>query len=413
MFYSVRMIVLFSLVLAACPAPEGPQPNNEPNNEPNNVPEPEAARLVFEELVLPDMPEAMTEIVWVPGTDTFLLLRKAGEVHHYRVEGDEVTLLGQTTVPGVDASSDCGLISGTFAPDGQTLYLGYCTALGVNTVTRHRFDAADLDAVASGGVEVVTVTNPDAEKFWHNVGSLRVDDEGVLWALFGENAHAPAAQDLSQAAGSVVRVVPNLDGPGHTPAPGNPYLDTPAHDPIIYASGLRSPWKGNLDAQGRFWIGDVGGMDFEELNVLSAPGQNFGWPDHEGLCTQDCDAVVDPVIHWGRSTEHPFVFDDPETSPTNRRAIWVGIEYQDNPQDPYEGRLTGRTLYGDFCTGWVRAASLDASGELEDDAHVGHLEGVVSWAQAPDGHAYVVTYGNCMTFPYKPGKLYRAVLQKP
>ena len=234
-----------------------------------------------------------------------------------------------------------------------------------------------------------------------------------MWLLFGENNYKPAAQDTSTAVGALVRVIPERDPEksGHTPAPGNPFIGSSGgEDPDIYAYGFRSPWRGHLDREGRFWVGDVGAAKVEELDLVTEPGTNYGWPDHEGPCASDCEGVVDPVSFWDREPDHPYVLDDPETSPTTRRAAWVGVSYDPGEMDRYEGKWDGQVLFGDFCTGWIRAANADGSGALTQDFSVGNLVGIVSAAVGPDGYAYMLTYGNCRTFPYNPGKLYRAKL---
>ena len=88
------------------------------------------------------------------------------------------------------------------------------------------------------------------------------------------------------------------------PAPDNPWLDEPNADPDVFALGLRSPWKGVYDARRRHWlIGDVGASDVEELNLLSAPAQNFGWPIAEGRA--DGNEYRNPFVQWRTSEASP------------------------------------------------------------------------------------------------------------
>jgi glucose/arabinose dehydrogenase len=373
--------------------------------------------LRFDEISLEQDVEAITEMKFIPGADTeFLVLRKNGEVLHFELDGDAARQLGSVTLQGVDDTHDCGLLSMAFDPDfeqNKQIYFGYCVAKGENVITRHALDTSDLMLVNDEAAEVFRVANPKAEEFWHNVGSIQFDDQGYLWALFGENAFGEEAQNLSRATGSLIRIEPDPEGAvqGWRAAPGNPFVGDDDKSDAIYAWGLRSPWRGLLDSEGRYWIGDVGAADIEEVNVANKPGMNFGWPGSEGPCQDDCDDEVDPILWWNREPDHPYVFDDSETAPTSRRAVWVGLAYDVSSDDRYEGHLDDKVIYGDFCTGWVRAASYSSQQGVTFDAAIGHLEGVTSWATSPDGYAYVTTYGNCRTFPYKPGKLYRAVLE--
>src|SRR5690554_3607834 len=421
--------IFFSLLI--CVPLSGCGPDNNVDSEPDvygddvndvdddkDVADPEALHLKFEPIAFEREVTAITEFGFIPGSDSELLLtRKDGEVLYFRIVGDTATQLGAVNLAGVDDTHDCGLISMTFDPNFEQngfVYLGYCVSKGVNVISRHILDTSDLNLLNESTAEVIRVVNPDAEEFWHNIGSINFDDEGYLWALFGENAHGTEAQNQERATGSLIRIKPTPDAEGRSwePAPGNPFIGQSNKHEAIYAWGLRSPWRGVIDQQGRYWIGDVGAAKYEEINVAAVPGQNFGWPDSEGPCLQNCEGVSEPIIYWDRSADHPFIFDDPETVPTTRRVSWVGLAHDAPDQtDRYNNQLDNKVLYGDFCTGWVRTASYDAQTGVTFDASIGHLEGVVAWSTAANGYAYVATYGNCATFPYEPGALYRAVLE--
>ena len=369
-------------------------------------------QLAFEEVVLDVKDDAATDLVFLPDGAGFLVLQKKGRINHYTLDpsGDAATLQGGFDVPGVDSTADCGLISAEFDPGwgdtNQHLFVGSCSSVTHSRVTRHEFATSDYDAAADSTVQVVEVGHPDAPEPWHNVGSVRFGADGWLYALFGDKAMGEPAQDTSNAMGSLVR----LDVGSFDPDAGDLVPD-------VYAWGLRSPWKGVFDAAGRFWLGDVGAADIEEIDVVTARDQNFAWPDWEGPCGSDCDGFTQPVTWWDRSAAHPYALDDPDTAPTDRRVAWVGVEHDPTTAggDPYDGRWTGRMLAGDFCAGWIRALELggpgtDSSDALVADTSAGHLEGVTGIAQGPDGYVYLTTYGNCFTFPLQPTTLYRAVL---
>lgn len=73
----------------------------------------------------------------------------------------------------------------------------------------------------------------------------------------------------------------------------NPYCDGNPFSTRsrIYAMGLRNPFAMNVkplgpgetpNGPGVPYIADVGLGSFEEINAVTAPGQNFGWPCWEG-----------------------------------------------------------------------------------------------------------------------------------
>lgn len=106
------------------------------------------------------------------------------------------------------------------------------------------------------------------------------------------------AQYLGSLNGKVLRLDPET-GAG---IPSNPFYD--AANPSsaksrIWAYGLRNPYRMILRPNtgshsiedgdpGVLYLGDVGGANWEELDVVTEGGQNFGWPIVEGL-----------IPHWG------------------------------------------------------------------------------------------------------------------
>ena len=369
----------------------------------------------FQEIQLPGQPNAITQGLFVPETSEFLILEKSGKVFHYELQEDGAGLIGSFVISGVNAQSDCGLISLAFDPDFATnhyVYFGYCSSQTHSTISRHVFDLDDYSTIALTATEIITVGDEAAPAPWHNVGSIGFDTHGNMWALFGDKQISGAAQDASNNLGSLVRIIPDRrsEGSGYTPSQTNPFLGHPINSPDILAFGLRSPWRGYYDSKGRYWIGDVGEAVAEEINIVQTEnGENLGWPIWEGPCRENCNTFTQPVVHWGRSASDPLALEDPETASTSRRAAWIGIEYQDRGNDRYRGAFNNRLLYGDFCAGWVRAIQLDDNGQVVYDKLAGHLETVTSWFQGSDGYAYVTVYGSCLTLPTQPGKLYRAV----
>ena len=368
-----------------------------------------------------DVPEAITELKFVPGSRDFFVLNKTHTVTHYTLAADglHAARVGTFDVPGVDETADCGLLSVTFDPgfaQNRFVYFASCDSPTESRITRHVFDATNAYAsIAATATTVLRVGDPEAVHAWHNIGSIGFDATGNLWALFGDKDIAPTAQDTSNQLGTVIRVVPGADGASYVPAADNPLLAMPGADPAIAAYGLRSPWRGALDEAGRLWIGDVGDSSFEEVNVTRFRGENFGAGITEGPCTPatsntgDCIGLVDPVVSWDRSLTHPYSVADPHAVQTSRRVVWVGTAYPrtigDN--DRYGARLFDRMLVGDFAGGWVRAIRLDADDRVDGDEPVGHLEAASSWAVGPDGYLYATTYGSSLAFPYMPGSVLR------
>jgi glucose/arabinose dehydrogenase len=354
---------------------------------------------------------------FIPGKSQFLVATRDGELLHYALAEHHATLLGRFQVPEVHVELDCGLISLTFDPDFANngfVYTGQCFSMKESGILRLRFDPSSYATIGSSAVEILRAGDPLAPRPWHNIGHIGFDPDGNLWALFGDKRVNTNGQDLANIPGSLIRIRPSTDPDkgGYEPAnPPNPFESEQDADPSIYAYGLRSPWTGVLDSKGQYFFGDVGEDTTEEINVVSKPGQNFGWSLFEGACSgKECEGFTNPIVDWGRSTDEQVVIDDEDANARGTRVAWVGLEYLENQLDPYEGRLDGKVLYGDMCVGFVRALTTDANGVLKSDQHLGHLSDATGWAQAPDGYIYAVTFGACESrFAPEVGKLVRAI----
>lgn len=365
-----------------------------------------------------DAPIEATEFHFIPGSpDEIVVLEKDGFISHYRLDGDAATRLGRAEIPGVYSDLDCGLLSLAFDPDFETnrfVYLGQCKSKSHGAINRVTWVPDDLDSLGENPVEILEAGDTDTKYPWHNVGSIGFDPDGVLWSIWGDKRVSPNGQDTSNILGGVARVVPSREegAGGYTPAPGNPFAQSGDGSDALYAWGFRAPWRGSLDRHGRFWLADVGENDWEELNLVTQAGQNFGWPTHEGTCTSGCEGFSDPLTEYDHEDVHDYVLDDDDAEPVAARAIWASPELRAVEGDPYGGRLDEHVLLGEFCVGFIRAIQADSDNQLAVDKHIGHLANVTQVEQAPDGTLYLSVYGACKSKSPEdpPGGLYRAVL---
>lgn len=371
---------------------------------------PEEPELTFEGTQLPGLVftgdiDAVTDFAFVPGTDDELLvLQHSGPIIHYqRAEAGGFIELGRATLTNLFHDEGCGVLSLAFDPDFENnrfIYVSRCKEQTVSTIARFEFD--DIETLLETEVEILSIEADVAEEDWHRFGSMGFEPDGeTMWALVGDLFLRELAQDTSDKAGNLLRFKPNRDpdGSGYVPAEGNAFDDPEAGDPSIYAFGFRSPWRGTRDRFGRFWVGDVGLYTTEEVNLALSAGQNFGWDHVEGPCETECDGMTQPLAHYGRVSDEPYVLDDPLTEPSTKRAVWVGEAYHSD-RDRYYGLFDDAVIFGDFFTGWVRRLEVDAEGTLVGDELVGHLTQVTSWKTGPDGYMYLTT---------SPGGFYRAI----
>lgn len=380
----------------------------------------EGPPLQFEVVEVDEPVDRPTDLRFLPGRYEFFVLSKDGDVAHYALADNDsptASMVGSFVVPDVHSESDCGLISVAFDPDfedNRFFYVGTCISQFDSGIFRLEL-LDDYDAIPDTMTEIMIVGHASASNPWHNVGSIGFDPQGYLWALFGDKTVKSSAQNRASNLGSLVRIIPDRtpDGSGYEPAPDNPYYGDPDFSWDIFAYGLRSPWRGLLDRQGRYWVADVGANSAEEINVISAPGTNLGWPTHEGPCVEgDCRGYHDPVTSWPHGP-HPYMEDDEDVEPVSSRVAWVGLIYEDRGNDRYDGLLTDKVLFGDRCLGYLRTLVVDDDGNVVSDEHVGHLPNASAWDQGPDGYVYTVTYGGCGSLSVEPDPppavLHRAV----
>ena len=177
------------------------------------------------------------------------------------------------------------------------------------TVSLNLTDAASTN-LSMGSLFDLLDNLPDQDNN-HNGGHLVFGLDGMLYAGLGDDtaAFAPAciAQDPNVLAGKILRIdvsgVRGQVGAGPpaqsaiTPA-GNPFSGMNAQ--LVWALGLRNPFSIAKDPLlGTLYCGDVGLFTTEELNDITQPGQNFGWPWFEGNLNfpqTGCAAPANPVF---------------------------------------------------------------------------------------------------------------------
>jgi glucose/arabinose dehydrogenase/PKD repeat protein len=159
------------------------------------------------------------------------------------------------------------------------------------------------------------------ETYWQKALS-----EGIIRPA--ENVGSFRSQMVNSLNGKILRLDPDTgDGVSNNPFYDPAFPRSPRSR--VWALGLRNPCRVNLrpgtgstnraDANpGVLYIGDVGWRDWEELNVCTGPGQNFGWPLFEGLevqpdyysaTTVNQDAP-NPLYNVGGCAQQYFYFRD-------------------------------------------------------------------------------------------------------
>jgi glucose/arabinose dehydrogenase len=268
-----------------------------------------------------------------------------------------------------------GLLGMAFHPEYEENGLFYVnfTDRDGGTTKIVEFAVSDDPNVAdpASAREILSIEQPAPN---HNGGMVQFGPDGSLWIGMGDGGGANDqfgnGQDAEAMLGSMLRITV---GPGietYEIPEGNEFAS-----PEIWSKGMRNPWRFAFDGDD-LWIADVGQELIEEVNRVSwaESGLNFGWPIMEGsTCFQadtcDTTGLVLPVTEYGHG---------------EGCSITGGFVYRGQaiPQ------LDGHYFYSDFCTGFLRSITADAT-EHDWTPQVGELGRVTSFGQDAAGELYV------------------------
>ena len=326
----------------------------------------------------------------------------AGVVDSVEATGEEQGLLSIAVDPRWPAKPYVYVLATT--PDAM-LRISRLTATG------------DLTDNTSGNLAIVPGSRRDLIRDipslleTHNGGALRVGPDSMLYVSLGEDARACMATDTTGLFGVIlrlnVRALPDAPGPPNKSllvAPGNPWAASAAvNQRLVWERGLRNPFRFHIDAPtGRLFIADVGFQKYEEVDIASQGGLNFGWPFFEGtypFVTTECGVgppaeIVWPVFQYDRAQYCPY------PNPLNCGAAIIGgvvLRSVPNSTVSFPPAYDGQYLFSDYYEGfiwrlrdslgtWVKAQVAPGQPNTSDWAR-GYKQ-VSDYVLGPDGAVY-------------------------
>ncbi|MFI0419413.1 PQQ-dependent sugar dehydrogenase [Spongiactinospora sp. 9N601] len=223
-------------------------------------------------------------IAFLPNGDALVTERDSARLLRVTPRG-KVTPLG--TIEGVSPAGEGGLMGVAVSPDhadDNYIFL-YFTADDDNRIVRYRLTGNGLsDArVILSGIPKGAI---------HNGGRLAFGPDRRLYATTGEVGDRPLAQDRDSLAGKILRMT--VDG---KPAPGNPFDGS-----LVWSYGHRNVQGLAWDPAGRLFATEFGADTFDEVNLIRE-GQNYGWPEVEGV--GGGGRFVDPLLTWSTGEASP------------------------------------------------------------------------------------------------------------
>jgi glucose/arabinose dehydrogenase len=334
--------------------------------------------------------EGLTGMAARSGTRTLYLAQQGGVILSMRDGKVASTPVLDLRERVSQDGGERGLLGLTFSPDGTLLYVHYSDTDGNTQVDQYAMRGSRADPASRKSIFHFEQPQPN-----HNGGQLAFGPDGYLYLGLGDGGnqgdtgpgHAPGGngQSLETPLAKILRLAPDTatGGPGYTVPADNPFVATPDAEPLIWAYGLRNPWRFSFDKQtGDLWIGDVGQNEYEEIDHVRATngrdagkGDNFGWNrlegDHayQGKAPDDVVAPVAEIAH-----------------DTGACAVVGGFVYRGTKIRA----LDGTYFFSDNCDGTVRLLEPDGDGVRAVDSGM-KASAVSSFGQSNNGTLYVVS----------------------
>jgi len=297
------------------------------------------------------------------GTDRIFVVEQSGKIKVF--ENNRNTSISQTFLDISDRAyfnyDECGLLGLAFHPDYKTngyFYVDYVANNPLRTViARYQVSSTNPDSAVKSSEEII-LTIPQPYDIVHKGGQLNFGSDGLLYIGMGDGGPEGDpdghGQDLQLLLGKILRI--DVDHPSDSlnysiPASNPFYQNTLGYKQEIYAYGLRNPWRFNFDKEtGLLWCGDVGQDSWEEIDLIQS-GMNYGWNCYEGFHTYNmtnCSGnnYTFPVFEYGHTN--------------GSCAIIGGFEYRGKRRP----ELTGKYIYGDYCTGNIWQFQLSDSSNI-------------------------------------------------
>ena len=265
-------------------------------------------------------------------------------------------------------------------------------------------------------------------------GILKSDNPSTLQNE-NENVGSWRAQMVDCLSGKIIRIDP-LTGDG---IPSNPFYDAAnprAAKSRVWAMGFRNPFRMTLKPNtgehlpsagnpGVLYVGEVGSFRREEIDVVTTGGQNFGWPNFEGMDESTGSVVgipfgrsefdstithIHPVVDFRNSPAQAYIQGEIRPIGTSASNAIPGISFIGGCSIGgvfYEGtnfpaEYQGRYFHGNFNNGgdvgksWIYDFSMNANNELTRmHDFLPEALGVTGMAINPaNGYLYYASFGN-------------------
>jgi len=219
-------------------------------------------------------------------SDKLLITERSGSILILDLKKHRKTKLKNT--PDVMVDGQGGMLDVALSPDYKIsgwIYFTYVKEVsneGVTVLARAKLNTNNY--IFKNWQELL-VSKSRTDEGYHFGSRIAFDNKGHVFFGIGDRGQRPNAQDLSNHAGSIIRL--NLDG---SIPKDNPFINKESTLPEIWSYGHRNPQGLVYDFKyKRLWEIEHGPRGGDEINLIVA-GANYGWP----------------VISYGKEYSSPF-----------------------------------------------------------------------------------------------------------
>ena len=352
----------------------------------------------FEERTLVSGLSLPTAIAFAPDGRMFIAEKK-GIVRVLNADNTVVQLLDISShVYGVADRGLLGIATDSDFANNHWLYLlyvynptpepsGLARTSRLTRVTVNPDNTASPETVILGSISTPPCPAPannvdciPSDMDSHAIGTVRSAPDGTLWIGNGDASDWSKVDPMAlrtyneeSLAGKIIHIDRNGRGlPGHPFCPADNDLTHVCTK--LYAKGMRNPFRFTLRQGAGPVVGDVGWEEHEEIDLMSAPGRNYGWPCYEGpFHTSGYKDLAGCSAEYAKEgtpqADTPSDYDYAHDQSNNYQAAVVGGPLY--PGGTYPGDYTGDIFFADYVNAFIKRLQVDAQG---------HVSGVVGFA---------------------------------
>ena len=297
----------------------------------------------------------------------------------------------------VSCCGERGLLGLVFHPDYETngrFFVDYTNTNGNTVIARYQVGPDPNHADRDSERILMTIPQPFAN---HNGGQVAFGPDGYLYVGMGDGGSGGDpfgnGQNDDALLGKLLRIDADVDDPPYRRVPpDNPHAERGDPLGLIWAKGLRNPWRFSFDrATNDLYIADVGQGSIEEIDVQPAAshgGENYGWNVFEGSTCFNGSCPDPPVGFTFPVLEYPHT--------QSRCSVTGGFVYRGCALPD----LRGQYFFADYCTRFLQSFTLvdGVVTGLQDRAQslapggARSINNVTSFGEDARGELYIADY---------------------